>query len=315
MSQQSAAHYLRHGQIPFFRLSMADLSSGGAAAYRGARAVLLGVPWDGATTHQPGARFAPYHIRRVSALVQGFHPQHEVDVFAGGRILDGGNVAIPPFDAAAVRACIHDEVAAIVEAGAVPFVVGGDHSVALPSLRAIAAAHGPVAVVHVDAHADTSGPEIWGDAFHHGTPIRHILDEKLVADGQLHQVGLRGPWSTREDGRYAPDRGAKIHSIDEIADRGVTAIAEEIRRTVGDRPTYITLDIDAIDPAFAPGTGTPVPGGLTSREALQLLRGLAGVKIVGMDLVEVLPALDVADCTAHLAAHLLWEGLALLAAR
>src|SRR5581483_2352159 len=212
MSQESAMQYLRHGQTPFFRLPAANFAERGAEAYRGARAVVLGVPWDGGTTYQPGARLGPYHVRRVSALVQSYHPGHRVDVFDRVRAVDGGNVVFPPFDAAAVRARIEEEVGAVLGAGAAPFLVGGDHSIALPALRAISAKHGRVAVVHVDAHADTSGPEVWGDAHHHGTPLRHALEENLIAPGQLYQIGLRGPWGTSEDGLFAAAHGGKVFS-------------------------------------------------------------------------------------------------------
>jgi agmatinase len=313
MSQQSAAQYLRHGQTPFFRLPTADFTLRGPDAYASARAVLLGVPYDGGCTYLPGTRLGPYHIRRVSALVQSYHPDHRVDVFSRLRVLDGGNVAFPPFDKQAVRECIQGEVSAIVNAGAAPFIVGGDHSIALPALRAVAAKHGPLAVIHVDAHADTSGPETWGEAFHHGTPLRHALDENLIAREQLYQIGLRGPWGSSEDGLFAQSHGGTSISAAELSERGVVDVVGEIVRNIGDKPVYLTFDIDAVDPAFAPGTGTPVPGGLSSREALELVRQLAGVRLVGMDLVEVSPPLDHADVTSHLAAHLLYEGLALLA--
>jgi len=311
--QQSAAHYLRHGQMPFFRLPMAELAS--PDAYAGCDAVLLGVPYDGGTTYQPGARLAPYHVRRVSALVQSFHPVHRADVFARVRARDGGNVVFPPFDAASVRAAVQGEIARVVAAGAVPFVVGGDHSVALPALRAVAAAHGPVAVVHVDAHLDTSTAEVWGDAWHHGTPLRHAIEEKLIAPGALVQIGVRGPWGSVDDGQLVAQFGATTITADAVAERGVAEVVRQLRAVIGTRPVYLTFDIDAVDPAFAPGTGTPVPGGLTAREALALVRGLWGARLVGMDLVEVSPPLDHADVTSHLAAHLVYEGVALLAAR
>ncbi len=310
MTQQSAFEYLSHGQIPFFRLPFAPLASGLPS---GTRAVLLGVPYDGGTTYRPGARLAPYEIRRVSALVEGYHSSHQLAVFDRLRAVDGGNVVFPPFDASAVRNCVERAVGAVLAAGAVPLVVGGDHSVALPVLRTLARRHGPVAVVHVDAHLDTSGPETWGEQFHHGTPFRVALDEDLVARGQLHQVAIRGPWKDGRNRERGALHGAHVHTIESLADRGVAAVAAEIRQAVGRRPVYLSFDVDAVDPAFAPGTGTPVPGGLTSREALQLLRGLAGVALVGMDLVEVCPPLDHADVTSHLAAHLLFEGLALAA--
>ena len=311
MSQQSAAHYLRHGQNPFFRLPVVDIASNDC--YAGADAILLGVPYDGGTTYQPGARLAPYHLRRVSALVQSWHPVHNLDVFARVRARDGGNVVFPPFDAATVRAAVQAEVARVVAAGAVPFVVGGDHSVALPAMRAVASAHGPLAVVHIDAHLDTSTAEVWGDAWHHGTPIRHAIEERLIADGALVQVGVRGAWGGPDDGKLVRDFGATCISADTVDARGIAHVLDDVRRIVGDRPLYVTFDIDGVDPAFAPGTGTPVPGGLSSREALQLVRGLFGKRLVGFDLVEVAPALDHADITSHLAAHLLYEGLALVA--
>ncbi len=301
VSQLPTGEYLRHGQTPFFRLPQADFHA--PAPYAGAGAVLLGVPYDGGTTHQPGARHAPAAIRRVSGLIHSYHPVHQADVFRKLLTLDGGNVPLPPFDAALVRTVIQREVAQVLQAGATPFVVGGDQTVALPSLRAVAACHGPLAVVHVDAHHDTSGPEVWGDAYHHGTPLRHALSEDLIERGQLWQVGLRASWGT-------PRRGPSMEALER---RSVAELVAAIRLGVGERPLYVTFDIDAVDPAFAPGTGTPVPGGLTSREALQFLRGLKGLRLVGMDVVEVCSVLDHADITCHLAAALLLEGLALRA--
>jgi agmatinase len=154
---------------------------------------------------------------------------------------------------------------------------------------------------------------VWGDDFHHGTPLRHALEEGLIERGQLHQIGIRASWGGPEDGALAAAHDAELHDPDAIADRGIAAIAAHVRQRIGGRPAYVTFDIDGIDPAYAPGTGTPVPGGLTAREAIRLLRGLAGVRLVGMDLVEVAPPLDHADVTCHLAAQLLFEGLALAA--
>jgi agmatinase len=310
MTQQSAFEYLSHGQIPFFRLPIAPTA---AAIPHGTGAVLLGVPYDGGTTYRPGARLAPFEVRRVSALLQGYHPSHRISVFDRLGAVDGGNVVFPPFDAAAVRSRVEGAVDTVLTSGAAPFLVGGDHSVALPALRAVARRHGPVAVVHVDAHLDTSGPETWGEPFHHGTPFRHALEEGLIATGQLHQVGVRGPWASARDAEPGAAHGARVHTMEDVAERGIAAIAAEIRSAVGDRPVYLSFDVDAVDPAFAPGTGTPVPGGLTSREGLQLVRDLAGVALVGMDVVEVCPPLDHADVTSHLAAYLLFEGLALAA--
>ncbi len=309
MRQQGALEYLSHGQTPFFRLPCAPALEPPPEA----RAVFLGVPSDAGATYQPGARLAPFHVRRVSALVQGWHRGHRVDPFAATGAVDGGNVPVPPFDREAGRAAIERTVAAVLRQGATPFLVGGDHSLTYPALRAVAFWHGPVALVHVDAHLDTSGPEVWGDEHHHGTPIRHAIEKGLVAPGGLWQIGIRGPWGGQSDGDVAARHGGKIVDADEIAQRGPADVAREIRSALEDRPAYLTVDVDAVDPAFAPGTGTPVPGGLTAREALALVRGLAGIRLVGMDVVEVSPLLDHADLTAHLAAHLLFEGLAVSA--
>jgi len=277
--------------------------------------MVIGVPHDGGTTYQPGARFAPYHVRRTSALVQSYHPGHRVDVFSRVNAVDAGNVVFPPFSRPAMRDAVFEMIADVAAARAVPFVVGGDHSITAPILRAMAAAHGPVAVLHVDAHLDTSGPETWGDDHHHGTPIRHALAERWIAPGALASIGIRGPWGADDDAALVRRHDALIASPDDVANRGVPKLVAELRERFADKPLYVTIDVDGLDPAFAPGTGTPVPGGLTTRELLAIVRGLAGANIVGMDVVEIAPALDHADMTCHLGAHLLFEGLALLAVR
>ncbi|MBP6628370.1 MAG: agmatinase [Kofleriaceae bacterium] len=311
--QQSAFEYLRHGQTPFFRLPSWSPHQAGADAADVPDVAVIGVPHDGGTTYQPGARFAPYHLRRTSALVQGFHPGYGFDVFDRLRCVDGGNVAFPPFDRDEMRGSVEAEAALVARAGVTPLVVGGDHSVTLPILRALVAHHGPLAVVHVDAHLDLSGPEVWGDAFHHGTVMRHAVAEGLVAPGHLYQVGMRGPRGGADDDALARDHGGHLYDLDDVVGRGPRRVAAEVRERIGPRLTYVSVDVDAIDPAYAPGTGTPVPGGLTSREVLALLRGLAGVRVAGADVVEICPALDHADLTCHLGAHLLWELLALRA--
>jgi agmatinase len=307
--QDPAFAYLRHGQIPFFRLP-APADPGDLAD---ADVAILGVPHDGGTTYIPGARLAPYHVRRVSALVQGHHPEHRIDVFVRMRCVDGGNAVFPPFDREMMRAAVEADIRRLAAAGVVPVVVGGDHSITLPILRALAAAHGPLAVVHLDAHLDVSGPDVWGDTFHHGTPIKHAIDERLIADGQLYQIGIRGPRGSAGDDALVRAHEHTMISADQVAERGWRRVCAELRERIGARPVYITCDIDAVDPAYAPGTGTPVPGGLTAREALGLVRGLGGLRVCGGDLVEYCPPLDHADITAHLSAYLVWEMLALIA--
>jgi agmatinase len=212
-----------------------------------------------------------------------------------------------------MREAVEAAVARVFEMGAAPFVVGGDHSVALPCLRAAARKYGPLAVVHVDAHLDTSGPELWGEGYHHGTPLRHALAEGLIERGQLYQLGIRASWGAQSDAELVAAHDGHIFTIEDMTRTGLGDLLASVQKSIDDRPVYLTFDIDAVDPAFAPGTGTPVPGGLSAREALALVRALAGVRLVGMDVVEVLPALDHADITSNLAAHLLYEGLAVLA--
>jgi agmatinase len=306
--QTTAFEYLSHGLTPFFRLPL-------GADHAGLDVAVLGVPTDAGTTYQPGARLAPYHVRRVSALLQSWHPEHGIDVFGRLRCGDAGNIVFPPFDRGAMREAVEREVRALSAALVRPLVIGGDHSVTLPVLRALAKRHGPLAVVHVDAHLDTSSADVWGDDFHHGTPIRHAVTEGLVAHGALFQIGVRGPRGGAADDRVTTGIGGTIWSADALAARGIAYACAELRERIGTRPTYVTFDIDAIDPAFAPGTGTPVPGGLSSREALALLRGLAGLDVCGADVVEYCPALDHADITAHVTACLAYEILAVMALR
>lgn len=305
----SALEYIRHGQTPFFRLP----SAGESSRFAGARAVLLGVPWDSGTTYLPGARVAPYHVRRVSAFVSGHHPKHRLDVFEEVPALDGGNIPVTPFDPGLMREAVQAGITAVCSAGAVPFVVGGDHSITTPILRAIHAAHGPVCVVHVDAHFDTSEAAVWGEEYHHGTPIRHALEGGQICPGGLVQIGLRGGWKDGDEAAMSVAHDARIFPASVFETRGAVDIAAEVREAIGERPVYLTIDVDGVDPAFCPGTGTPVPGGLSSRELLSLLDNLAGAKIVGMDVVEVSPPHDHADLTSMFAAHALFAGLGLLA--
>lgn len=313
MTQQDFAQYIRHGQTPFFRLPLAPDDGNGNVIYPRCDVAVLGVPYDGGTTYRSGARLGPYHLRRVSALVGSFHPVHRIDVFSEVRVVDAGNVMSPPFNPGAMRELVQIEVAAMLAAGAIPAVVGGDHSVTLPVLRALAARHGEIALVHIDAHFDTSDDAAWGERYHHGTPIRNAIEEGLVARGKLFQVGLRGPWSSGDEAALGERHGAHRWTADGLASAGPYAVACRIVELAEGRPLYLSVDIDAVDPAFAPGTGTPVPGGLSARELLGFLRGLDGAKLCGMDLVEVTPMLDHADVTCLLGAHVLYEGIALAA--
>jgi len=313
MNARDPLSFLRHGQTPFFRLPL-DRGDGGDLrdVARGADAVLLGVPFDGGTTLHPGARHAPYAVRRQSVLLAGFEPTLGVDVFEELVVRDGGNVALTPFSPAAMRECVQLEVDAILQAGAAPFVVGGDHSLTLPCLRAAHGRYGPVAVVHVDAHADVTEDDAWLETHHHGTWLRHALDEGLIADGALVQIGVRGPWKSSAEVDRVLRAGGVVLTPDQVG-ASMTAVSQILRARCGERPVWLTFDIDGVDPAFAPGTGARVAGGLTAREALSLVRAMSSVRLIGLDLVEVCPALDTSDVTSLLAAHLLLTGLAALA--
>jgi agmatinase len=301
---------LSHGQSPFFRLPTAnlhDLPSDTDVA-------IVGVPYDGGTTYLPGARFAPYHVRRVSAVVQSYNPCLGVDTFAVLKAVDAGNVVFPPFQAELVRAAIFEATTSLVSQGAIPFFVGGDHSITLPILRALAKVHGPLGVVHVDAHLDTSTGAIWGNDFHHGTPFRHALAEGLIADRGLVQLGIRGAWGSRDEDAPSQGADALIVRADAIHEGSISQIMrEQVWPRLEKHPVYLSFDIDGVDPAFAPGTGTPVPGGLTSHQALTIVRALAGLDIVGADLVEVSPAQDHADMSCHLASAVLFEAASAIA--
>jgi agmatinase len=312
-SSRDPLAFLRHGQTPFFRLGL-DRATGGdlADVARGADAVLLGVPFDGGTTIHPGARHAPFTVRQQSVLLPGHDPVLHVDVFDDLVVKDGGNVALTPFSPPMMRECVQLEVGAVLHAGAAAFVVGGDHSISLPCLRAAHAAHGPLALVHFDAHADVTDDDAWLESHHHGTWLRHALDEGLVAPDALVQVGVRGPFKSKGELDRVHAAGGLVLSPDEVG-ASLAAARNAIAQRCGDRPLWVSFDVDAVDPAYAPGTGVRVCGGLTSREALALVRGLAGCRIVGFDVVEVCPALDSGDITSLLAAQLLFTGLAAFA--
>lgn len=297
-SEQRLAEGIRHGMSRFFGLPWVD-SSSPAEAYQGCRVVCLGIAHDIGASGSPGARYAPYSVRAASGM-----PEPPATL---GRAVDGGNIPAPVASPRGMRDAVEKGVADVLAAGATPFLVGGDHSVSLPVMRAMHKAFGPLAVVHFDAHADTGkGLDIFSeDPYHHGTPLRYALEEGLIAPGQLHQLGIRVPY----DEDLAREHRVNVYTTDLLADRGIRMAMARVREVIGKLPTYVTFDIDAVDPAFAPGTGTPVPGGLTSREALRLVSSLAGLRLVGMDLVEVLPALDQSGITSLLAASLLWRGI------
>ncbi|MDE0883304.1 MAG: agmatinase [Myxococcota bacterium] len=265
--------------------------------------VLLGAPFDGATTYRPGARLAPRAVRQASDQAHAFHAELEHDPFATLSVVDGGDVNMPPHDIVAAMDALQSVTAEHLQAGRCVFTCGGDHSISLPMLRAMAAQHGPVGLIHVDAHYDTY-PAAWGNDLHHGTPFRHALREGLIDPTRCLQLGLRGSLSSAQDLDFSRQAGFCVVTQANWDDGdGKERLAGFMKSLRG--PIYISVDVDGLDPAFAPGTGTPVPGGLSVRELKSVLRQLRGQQIVGGDVAEISPPYDNAGITALIGADLL----------
>jgi agmatinase len=273
---------------------------------------VLGVPFDSGVTYRPGARFGPAHIRESSRLLRPYNPALGTSPFARLQVADAGDLAVNPFNLDEAITTIERGARALIEQVPHLLTLGGDHTIALPLLRAYAARHGPLAVVHFDAHLDT-WDTYFGAAYTHGTPFRRASEEGLLdRDGCIH-VGIRGPLFTDSDLSQDADVGFTLISAPEADSLGVAGMAERIAERVGDRPVYVSVDIDVLDPAHAPGTGTPEAGGLTSRELLGVLRSFARLNLLGADIVEVAPAYDHAQITGIAAAHVGFELLSALA--
>jgi len=274
--------------------------------------VVMGVPFDSGTTYRSGTRFGPRKIREASLLLWGHNPTLQVTPLETLRVVDYGDVSVIPTSIDKTMTAITKAASDVLNAGITPIVLGGDHSISLPLLRAYAKKFGPLSLIHIDAHIDTWEEEFPGAPFSHGTPFRHALQEGLIRKGEYTQIGIRGPVSDENDYRDAKNLGAHIITIHEVFERGIPKVIEEVRQRC-QGPVYVSLDIDSADPAYAPGTGTPEVGGLTSYQLLQLVRGLQDLNLVGFDVVEVSPPYDHADITAMLASNLVFEFLSLLA--
>jgi agmatinase len=273
---------------------------------------IIGVPFDAGTSYRPGARFGPAAIREGSRLLRPYHPGLGVAPFGRRQVADCGDVTANPFDIASAIAAVDAAVGQLVAEGTTPIALGGDHTIALGALRAVAREHGPVALLHFDAHLDTW--DSYFDAPHtHGTVFRRAAEEGLLDRTRLTHVGIRGPVYAATDLTEDAELGFTAVTAMDVAELGAGAVAERVRARVGDAPLYVSVDIDVLDPAHAPGTGTPEAGGLTSRELLGMLRGLRGCRIVGADVVEVAPAYDHAELTAIAAAHVAYELVSLVA--
>lgn len=279
----------------------------------GVDVAVVGVPFDTATSRRPGARFGPEAIRSASIGLRPYHPPLDVDVFGSLSLVDWGDLDITPGNAERTTAQIAAGLEPLLRAGVVPVVLGGDHSVVLGELRAHAAVHGPVALVLLDAHADT-WDDYYGERYFHGTPFRRALEEGLVRPERSIMAGMRGPLYSRSDISDARTMGFEIVPDAELRELGPAEYGRRVRSRVGDAPVYMSFDVDVLDPAFAPGTGTPEVAGLDPREALALIRALAGMRFTGFDVVEVSPAYDgPGETTALLAASVAYEFLALTA--
>lgn len=268
--------------------------------------VVVGVPFDSGVSYRPGARFGPSHIRESSRLLRPYNPAQDVQPFALLQVADAGDIAANPFDIAEALMQIEEAAAAHLRAGSRLVVLGGDHTIALPLLRATAEVHGPLAVIHFDAHLDT-WDTYFGADYTHGTPFRRAAEEGLLAPDSCMHLGIRGPLYSADDLTQDGDLGFQIADATEMDSIGVAGMIERMLARVGDRPVYVSVDIDVLDPAFAPGTGTPEAGGFTSRELLAILRALSSTNLVGADIVEVAPAYDHAQITGIAAAHVAYE--------
>ena len=277
-------------------------------------ATILGVPFDTGMSYRAGARFGPAAIRDASTLLRPYNPAQNVDVFGTLSVTDGGDLSVVPGYIEDSYERIEAGLQPILDAGIIPICLGGDHSITLAELRAVARRYGPVGLAHFDAHSDT-WDEYFGRKYNHGTTFRRAVEEGLLDVDRCIQVGMRGPTYDAGDYDVARRLGLALLPNTEMRQHSMNEVAAIVRERIGSGPTFLTFDVDFVDPAYTPGTGTPEVGGVTSWEALQLIRGLRGLYFVAFDIVEVLPAFDSAQITALLAANIAYEMLTLVAAR
>ena len=273
---------------------------------------LIGVPWDGGTTNRAGARHGPREVRNMSSFIRKVHHVSRIAPYKLCRIADLGDAPVNPIDLLDSLGRIETFFSKVHAAGAVPLSVGGDHLVTLPIFRAIAAKR-PIGMVHVDAHSDTNDSYFGGNKYTHGTPFRRAIEEGLLDPKRTAQIGVRGSIYADDDMAFAEKTGIRVMYMEEFTRIGVDKAIAVARRCVGKGPTYISFDVDGLDPVYAPGTGTPEIGGLTTLEAQHLIRGLQGLDIVGGDVVEVSPPFDPSGNTALVGANIMFEILCVLA--
>jgi guanidinopropionase len=273
---------------------------------------MIGVPWDGGTTNRAGARHGPREIRNMSSLIRRINHATGLAPFELCRIADAGDTPVNPINLMDTLDRVHGFYQEIVKAGVMPLSAGGDHLITLPIMRAVAA-RWPVGMVHFDAHSDTTDSYFGGEKYTHGTPFRRAVEEGLLDPKRTVQIGIRGALFDAGDMDFARDSGMRIITIEEFYDLGIDAVIAEARRVVGDGPTYVSFDVDGLDPVYAPGTGTPEIGGFTTHEAQRMIRGLQGLDLVGGDVVEVAPPFDPSGNTALVGATMMFEILCILA--
>jgi agmatinase len=275
---------------------------------------IVGVPFDTGVSYRPGARFGPNHVRESSRLLRPYNPAANVSPFATQQVVDAGDIAANPFDIEEAISSIHKSYDQLSERAKKIVTIGGDHTITLPILRSLKAKHGAISVVHFDAHLDT-WDSYFGADYTHGTTFRRASEEGLLdPEGCMH-IGIRGPLYAAKDLTDDKALGFQIFTSVEFQDLGVNAAIEKMKARVGKRPVYISIDIDVLDPAHAPGTGTPEAGGLTSRELLSVVRATAGMNVIGADIVEVAPAYDHAQITGIAASHVMYELISAFAAK
>ncbi len=282
-----------------------------ATSAKGLNAAFIGVPLDIGTSHRPGARFGPRQIRAESSLIRPYNMATGAAPFDTLQVADLGDVPINTYSLAKSLPIITEFYEQVLCADCIPLTMGGDHTIALPILRALAAKHGPVAMVHVDAHADVND-DMFGERIAHGTPFRRAVEENLLDCHKVFQIGLRGTGYASDDFDWPREQGFTIVPAHEVWYQSLAPLMAQVRDTIGNAPCYLSFDIDGIDPAYAGGTGTPEIGGLTVPQALEIIRGCYGLNIVGCDLVEVSPPYDLTGNTALLGANLLFEMLCIL---
>jgi guanidinopropionase len=273
---------------------------------------LIGVPWDGGTTNRAGARHGPREIRNMSSFMRKVHHVSRIAPYDLARIADFGDAPVNPIDLMDTLGRIEKFYAKVHAAGCLPLSAGGDHLVTLPIYRAIAKGR-PIGMVHFDAHSDTNDRYFGDNKYTHGTPFRRAVEEGLLDPKRVVQIGIRGSIYSSDDMEFAESSGMRVVYMEEFAKLGPAKVIEVARRVVGDGPTYISFDVDGLDPVYAPGTGTPEIGGMTTREAQEVVRGLQGLNLVGGDVVEVSPPFDPSGNTALVGATFMFEILCLLA--